>query len=142
MKQFNDILFIRLQPTTLVLILQPFRHFTYVKTHSPTLLSLYLHHSSFSNLSVTLPMSKLILQPFCRFTYITAHSPTLPLLHLHHSSFSNPPPASLTTQALHLIHLEIRPCETLIIEMSRCCLQVAGSDKTADCLRTENNALL
>ena len=35
------------------LILQPFRHFTYVT---------------------------LILQPFCRFIYVTAHSPTLPLL--------------------------------------------------------------
>ena len=32
---------------------------------------------SFSNLSVTSPMSQLILQPFCRFNYITAHSPTI-----------------------------------------------------------------
>ena len=45
---------------------------------------------SFSNLSVTSPMSQLILQPFCHFTYITAHSPTLPLLHVGHNSFSNP----------------------------------------------------
>ena len=34
------------------LILQPFHHFTYVTTHSPTLPSLYLCHSSFNNLSV------------------------------------------------------------------------------------------
>ena len=91
------------------LILQPFRHFTYVTTHSPTLSSLYLRHSSFSNPSVALPTSQLILQPFRCFTYVTAHSPTLPLLHLRHSSFSNPSFASPTSQALHLIHLASRP---------------------------------
>ena len=86
-----------------------FRQFTNVTAHSQSLLSLYLRHSSFSNLSVThlshnsfsnpsvaLPTSKLVLQPFRRFTYVTAHSPTLPLLHLHHSSFSNPSSASPT----------------------------------------------
>ena len=57
--------------------------------HSPTFLSLHLCHISFSNLSVTSPMSQLILKPFPRFTYVTTHSPTLPLLHLRHSSFSN-----------------------------------------------------
>ena len=64
---------------------------------------------SFSNLSVTSPISKLILQSFCCFTYITAHSPTLPLLHLCHSSFSNPSFASPASQALHLIHLASHP---------------------------------
>ena len=39
--------------------------------HSPTLPSLHLNHSSFSN-------------PFHCFTYITAHSTTLLLLHLCH----------------------------------------------------------
>ena len=62
---------------------------------------------SFSNLSITSPMSQLILQPFCHFTCITAHSPTIPLLHLHHSSFSNPFFATPTSQALHLIHLAL-----------------------------------
>ena len=57
--------------------------------------------SSFSNLSVTSPMSQLFLQPFRRFTYVRAHSPTLP--------FSNPSFASPTSQALHLIHLASRP---------------------------------
>ena len=66
-----------------LLILQTFRHFTYITTHSPT--------------------------PFRRFTYVTAHSPTLPLLHLRHSSFPNPSLASPTSQALHLIHLARRP---------------------------------
>ena len=65
-----------------MLILQPFRQFTYVTAHSPI---------------------------FRRFTYVTAHSSTLPLLHLHHSSFSNPSFASPTSQALHLIHLASRP---------------------------------
>ena len=39
------------------LILQPFRHFTYVTIHSPTLPSLYLRHSSFSNPSFASPTS-------------------------------------------------------------------------------------
>ena len=54
------------------LILQPFRHFTYVTTHSPVLPSLYLCHSSFSNPSVALPTSQFILQPFLRFFYVTS----------------------------------------------------------------------
>ena len=62
--------------------LQPFRYFTYVTDHSPTLPSLYLRHSSFSNPSV---------------------------LHLRHSSFSNLSFASPTAQALHLRHLASRP---------------------------------
>ena len=82
------------------LILQPFRGFTYVTTHSRTLPWLYLRHSSFSNLSVALRMSQLILQPFRCFTYVIAHSPTLPSLYIHHSSFSNPSVASLTSQLI------------------------------------------
>ena len=82
----------------------PFHHFTYVTTHSPTFPSLYLCHTSFSNLSITSPTPQLIIQPFRRFTYVTAHSPTLPLLHLRHNSFSYPSFAS-TSQALHLIYL-------------------------------------
>ena len=61
-----------------LLILQPFRHFIYVSTHSLTLPSLYLRHSSFSNLSVASPTSQLILQPFFRFTYVTGSSLTSP----------------------------------------------------------------
>ena len=95
------------------LILQPFCHFTYITTHSPTLPSFYLCHSSFSNRSVTshmsqlilqpsviLPTSQLILQPFRHFTYITTHSPTLPSFYLHHSSFSNPSVALPTSQLI------------------------------------------
>ena len=73
----------------------PFRRFTYITAHSPTLPLLHLRHSSFSN-------------PFRHFTYITAHSPTLPLLHLRHSSFSNPSFASPTSQDFHLRHLASR----------------------------------
>ena len=119
------------------LILQPFRRFTNVRTHSLTLPSLhlrhnsfsnpsvalrtsqlilqtlpllYLHQNSFSNPSVALPTSELILQPFRRFTYVRTHSPTFPSLYLRHSSFSNPSFASAASQALHLIHLASRPC--------------------------------
>ena len=60
------------------LILQPFHHFIYITAHSPTLLSLYLCHSSFSNSSVASPTSQLILQPFFRFPYVTGFSHTSP----------------------------------------------------------------
>ena len=56
------------------LILQPFRHFTYVTTYSPTLPSLYLRHSSFSIPSAASPTSQFILQPFFRFSYVTSSS--------------------------------------------------------------------
>ena len=73
-------------------------HFINVTTHSPTLPSLYLSHSSFSDPSVALPTSQLILQPFRCFTYVTTHSPTLLSLYLRDSSFSNPSVASPTSQ--------------------------------------------
>ena len=112
------------------LILQPFRRFTYVTAHSPTLPLRHLLHSSFSKPSFASPTSQalhlihlLTLQTFRhltyvtthsqtlrRFTYVTAHSPSLPLLHLLHSSFSNPSFVSSTSLALHLIHLASRPC--------------------------------
>ena len=60
------------------LILQPFLHFIYATAHSPTLPSLYLRHSSFSNPSVASPTSQLILQPFFRFSYVTGSSLTSP----------------------------------------------------------------
>ena len=41
-----------------MLILQPFRHFTYVTAHSPTLPPLYLRHSSFSNPPFASPTSQ------------------------------------------------------------------------------------
>ena len=56
------------------LILQPFHHFTYITTDSPTLLSLYLRHSSFSNPSIASPMSQFTLQHFFCFSYITSSS--------------------------------------------------------------------
>ena len=40
------------------LILQPFRHFTYVTAHSPTFPLLHLRHSSFSNPSFASPTSQ------------------------------------------------------------------------------------
>ena len=56
----------------------PFRHFTYVTTHSPTLPSLYLRHSSFSNPSVASPTSQFILQLLFLFSYVTSSSLTSP----------------------------------------------------------------
>ena len=94
------------------LILQPFRLFTYVTTHSSTLPSLRLRHTSFSNPSIASPMSQFILHPFHCFTnvkfilqsffrfYVTSrpHSPTLPSRYLRHDSFSNPFVALPTSQ--------------------------------------------
>ena len=56
------------------LILQTFHHFTYVTAHSPTLPSLYLRHSSFSNPSLASPSTHFILQPFFLFSYVTSSS--------------------------------------------------------------------
>ena len=42
------------------LILQPFRRFTYITAHSPTLLLLHLRHSSFSNPSFGSPTSQVL----------------------------------------------------------------------------------
>ena len=66
-------------PTSqLILIIQAFRHFTYVTAHSPTHPSLYLRHNSFSNPSVASPTSQLILQSFFRLSYVTGFSLTSP----------------------------------------------------------------
>ena len=62
----------------LILILQDFRHFTYVTAHCPTLPSLYLRHNSFFNPSIATPTSQLILQPFFRLSYVTEFSLTSP----------------------------------------------------------------
>ena len=91
---------------TAELILQAFSHFTYVTAHSdfPSFLSLHLHHSSFSNPSLALPMSQLILQPFHCFTYVTAHSPTLLLLLLcHRFSLMSPgkSPKQISSRSIH-----------------------------------------
>ena len=112
------------------------------RAHSPTLPSLYLRHSSFSNPSAALHTSQLILQPFrCftyaigtsttsqlilqhfrRFTYVTGHSTALPLLHLRHealqlrhSSFTNTSAASPTSQVI----LQPFRCFTYVIGTSR-----------------------
>ena len=83
-------------------MLQTFRRFTYVTTHSPTLPSFHLRHSSCSKPSVVSPTSQLILQPFRSFIYVTAHVPNLPSLHLRRSSFSNTFIASPTSQLMLL----------------------------------------
>ena len=69
---------VTLPTSQLILILQAFRHFTYVTAHSPTLPSLYLRHNSFSNPSVASPTPQLILQPFFRLFYVTGFSLTSP----------------------------------------------------------------
>ena len=67
----------RASPTS-QLILQPFRRFTYITAHSPTLPLLHLRHSSFSNPSVASPTSQFILQPFFRLSYVTSSSLNVP----------------------------------------------------------------
>ena len=82
------------------LILQPFRRFTYITTHSPTIPLLHLHHSSFSNSSVASTTSQLILPLFRCFTYVTAHSPALLSLLLRHR-FSLTSPGEPPMVGLH-----------------------------------------
>ena len=84
--------------TTSQLILQPFRCFTYVTAHSPTLPLFHLRHSAFSNSSFASPTSQAL--HLRHFTYVTTHSPTLPSLYLRHSKFSNPSVASPTSQLI------------------------------------------
>ena len=71
--------------------------------HSPTLTSLHLRHSSFSNPSAALPTSQFVRQLFRCFTYVIDTSPTsqlilqtLPPLHLRYDSCYNPSAASPT----------------------------------------------
>ena len=57
------------------------------QNHSPTLTSLYLRPSSFSNPSIASPTSQFILQPFFRFSYVkrsSLNSPGEPLMHKTH----------------------------------------------------------
>ena len=106
------------------LILQPFRHFTYVTTHSPTFPSLY-ELCSFSNLSVASPMSQLILKPFFRISYVTssslnspgepsrAHSPTFstlqPTSQLILQPFRRYTYVTVHSPTLPFLHLRHRP---------------------------------
>ena len=76
------------------LILQPFRLFTYVTAHSPTLPLPNLRHSSFSNTSFASPTS----QDF--HLRHRAHSPSFLSFHLRHSSFSNPSVSLPTSQLI------------------------------------------
>ena len=99
-----------------VLILQPFRHFTYVTAHSPIIPSFHVRYSSFSNTSVILPTSQLILQPFRCFTYITAHPPTILSLLLRHSSFSN--------------HSVVLPTSQPILQPFRCFTYITAHSPT------------
>ena len=80
------------------LIPQPFRCFTYVTAHSPTLLSLLLRYRLFAYVTWRAAHGPFMIQRFRHLTYVTAHSPTLPSLYLRHSSFSNPSVASPTSQ--------------------------------------------
>ena len=59
-----------------------------------------IQQSSFSNLFITSPTSRLILKSFLHFTYVTVHSPTFSSLHLRHSPFSNTFVASPTSQLI------------------------------------------
>ena len=61
---------------------------TYMHTCIPTLPSLHLRQSSFSNPSVALPTSQLNLQPFRCLTYATVHSLTFLSLLLRHKFFT------------------------------------------------------
>ena len=92
------------------LIIQPFRHFTYVTAHTSILPSLYLRHSSFSNPSAASPTSQLILQPFFRFSYVTScllTSPGDPPMYTRPLSDSKPGRPSVIQIPCHLNHVPL-----------------------------------
>ena len=84
-----------------LLILQPFRRFTYVTAHSPTLPLLHLCHSSFCNPSFASPTSQVL-----HLRHLASRPWTRPALEANsryatgHSSFSNPSVASPTSQLI------------------------------------------
>ena len=92
------------------LILQPFRQFTYVTTHSPTLPLLHLRHSSFSNSSFASCTSQAL------HLMNRDHSTIFPSLHLRHSSLSNPSVSLPTSQ--------------LILQPFRCFTYIAAHSPT------------
>ena len=89
------------------------------EAHSPTFLSLHLHHNSFSIPSIALPTSQLILQS-------RAHSPTFLSLHLHHNSFSNPS--------------VVLPMSQLILQPFRCFAYVTAHSPTLPLLRLRHSS--
>ena len=120
-----------------LLILQAFSHFSYVTAHSPTLPSIYLRHSLFSNPPVASPTSQLILQPFFRFSYVTGSSLTSPgdphmssrfqYLTSHHTAN----PGRLTVFFFNDVWVFVSPVHTgrLIMPLS---LNVSSSDLTIE----------
>ena len=78
-------------------------------THSPTLTSLHLHHSSFSTPSTALPKSQFIPQRFCCFTYVIGTSPMPQLIFQPFCCFIYATARSTTLPPLHLIlqHLHL-----------------------------------
>ena len=67
------------------LILQPFRRFTYVTVHFPTLPLLHLRHSSFSNPSFASPTSQalhLASRPWCAHNELLTYSDEIVIFHI------------------------------------------------------------
>ena len=107
---FFYVILFRMGRKIYLIFLQPFLHFNYITTHSPTLPSLYLRHSSFFNPSFASPTSQALhlihlasrpwKEPLWRasipgiyripscFTYVTVHSPSLLSLLLRHKLFT------------------------------------------------------
>ena len=97
--------------------------------HSPTLPSLHLRQSSFSNPFVALPTSQLILKPFRSFTYVTAHSPTLLSLFLRHRLFTY-----VTWRAAHVLFILV--CYT---ELKDC---ISGIPRSAASFTTSRTLII
>ena len=81
------------------IIVQPFRCFTYVTAHFPTLLSLLLRHRIFTYVTwrAAHDILRSDLEDFLHSNKIYS-PPTLPSLYLCHISFSNPSVTSPTSQ--------------------------------------------
>ena len=118
--------------------------------HSPTLPSLYVRHSSFSNPSVASPTSQLIVQPFFCFSYLTEFSgnelrsfsklsvasPTSQLILQPFRRFTYVTAHSPTLPSLHLRHSSFSnpsvalPTSQLILQPFRCFTYVTDHSPT------------
>ena len=96
-------------------------------THSPTLRSRYLRHSSFSKPSVASPTSQFILQPFFRFSYVTSSSLNSP--------GEPPPPHVCMTVILKLYEINVLgPFQNYTIDMYKLKLNLTlrpGADQSS-----------
>ena len=106
-----------------LLILHHFHHFTYVTAHSPTLPSLYLRHSSFSNHSFASPTSQAL-----HLRHLASRPWLMKILFIHFARYfniSNHHHCSAQGQVLHC-KLRHQDCNSAHRQVFHCKLMKLG----------------